>query len=88
MNNTDDPISSRSKTCLEEALEIVEEGAEDLAAGAAGADPVLALTAEVEVAAALEGVIVVEVVLEEVAAEEALAAAVAAALVMTNQEKV
>jgi len=47
--------------------------------------------AEVEVAAALEGVIVVEVVLEEVAAEEALAAAVAAvaaALVMTNQEKV
>jgi len=70
-------------------LEIVEEGAEDLAAGAAGADPVLALTAEVA-AAALEGVIVVEVVLEEVAAEEATvaAAAVAAALVMTNQEKV
>lgn len=75
-------------------MEIVEEGAEDLAAGAAGADPVLALTAEVAVA--LEGVIVVEVVLEEVVAEEATVAeatvaavaAAAAASVMTNQEKV
>lgn len=74
-------------------MEIVEEGAEDLVAGAAGADPVLALTAEV--AAALVGVIVVEeVVLEEAAAAEAMVAeaeatvAAAAASVMTNQEKV
>ena len=75
-------------------MEIVEEGAEDLAAGAAGADPVLALTAEA--AAALEGVIVVEVVLEEAAAEEAtvaveeatVAAEEAAASVMTNLERV
>ena len=56
-------------------MEIVEEGAEDLAAGAAaGADPVLALTAGVAVVA-LEGVTVVAVILEEVAAEEATAAA-------------
>ena len=74
-------------------MEIVEEGAEDLAAGAAaGADPVLALTAEVAVVA-LEGVTVVVVILEEVAAEEAMAAeasaaAVVAAAALTNQEKV
>ena len=76
-------------------MEIVEEGAEDLAAGAAaGADPVLALTAGVAVVA-LEGVTVVAVILEEVAAEEATAAeasaavaAVAAAAALTNQEKV
>ena len=72
-------------------MEIVEEGAEDLAAGAAvGADPVLALTAEVAVVG-LEGVIVVEVILEEVVVEEATAAeasAAAAAAVLTNQERV
>ena len=73
-------------------MEIVEEGAEDLAAGAAGADPVLALTAEVAVVG-LEGVIVVAVILEEVAAEEATAAeasaaAAVAAAVLTNQERV
>ena len=74
-------------------MEIVEEGAEDLAAGAAaGADPVLALTAGVAVVA-LEGVTVVAVILEEVAAEEAMAAeasvaAVVAAAALTNQEKV
>ena len=77
-------------------MEIVEEGAEDLAAGAAGADPVLALTAEVAVVA-LEGVTVVVVILEEVAAEEATAAAeasaaavavAAAAAALTNQERV
>ena len=75
-------------------MEIVEEGAEDLAAGAAaGADPVLALTAGVAVVA-LEGVTVVVVILEEVAAEEATAAAEAsataavAAAALTNQERV
>ena len=77
-------------------MEIVEEGAEDLAAGAAaGADPVLALTAGVAVVA-LEGVTVVAVILEEVAAaEEATAAeasgaagAAAAAAALTSQEKV
>ena len=74
-------------------MEIVEEGAEDLAAGAAaGADPVLALTAGVAVVA-LEGVTVVAVILEEVAAEEAMAAeasaaAVVAAAALTNQERV
>ena len=72
-------------------MEIVEEGAEDLAAGAAGADPVLALTAEG--VAALVGVIVVEVVLEEAAEAEATVAAAtgavaAAAAALTNQEKV
>ena len=74
-------------------MEIVEEGAEDLAAGAVGADPVLALTAEVAVGA-LEGVIAGAVILEEVAAEEATAAAeasvaaVVAAAALTNQERV
>ena len=74
-------------------MEIVEEGAQDLAAGAAaGADPVLALTAGVAVVA-LEGVTVVAVILEEVAAEEAMAAeasaaAVVAAAALTNQERV
>ena len=73
-------------------MEIVEEGAEDLAAGAAvGADPVLALTAEVAVA--LEGVTVGAVILEAVAAEEAMAAAASvaaavAAAALTNQERV
>ena len=74
-------------------MEIVEEGAEDLAAGAeVGADLVLALTAGVAVVA-LEGVTVVAVILEEVAAEEAMAAeasaaAVVAAAALTNQERV
>ena len=63
-------------------MEIVEEGAEDLAAGAAGADPVLALTAEVAVA--LEGVIVVEVVLEEVVAEEATVAEATVAVILMD----
>ena len=74
-------------------MEIVEEGAEDLAAGAVGADLVLALTAEVAVGA-LVGVTAGAVILEEVVAAAAtaavvsVAAAVAAAAALTNQEKV
>ena len=67
-------------------MEIVEEGAEDLAAGAVGADLVLALTAGVAVVD-LEGVTAGAVILEEVVAAEASVAAVAAAA-LTNQERV